>query len=268
MKAIEEYLLTTKLFCGHCLAMMTGISGTSKTGKSHHYYKCNQAKLKKCDKKAVRKESVENMVVQHCRSFLTDENIKKITQEVVKVFNEENDEAEIKRLNKLIKENERKQNNLVSAISECDLESARQAFYGQLTKLDSDKKQIEQQLASIKLSRDELTESEIKFFLIHLRNGIIQDEKYRKMLVNVLVQAIYLYDNKLTIIFNVNNQPVEFEVSLIEEIEVNNKEYESSFLASLAPYIKTTTSRLWFFSVLPILYFLRPVVLALILGLS
>lgn len=30
-KAKVDYLLTTKLFCGHCKAAMTGISGTSKT---------------------------------------------------------------------------------------------------------------------------------------------------------------------------------------------------------------------------------------------
>ena len=40
-RAKEEYLLTTKLFCGHCREMMTGISGTSKTGAIHNYYTCN-----------------------------------------------------------------------------------------------------------------------------------------------------------------------------------------------------------------------------------
>ena len=32
-----EYLLTTKLFCGHCKNMMVGYSGTSKTGKQYHH---------------------------------------------------------------------------------------------------------------------------------------------------------------------------------------------------------------------------------------
>ena len=40
-KAKTEYLLTTKLFCGHCKDMMVGYSGTSKTGKLHT--KCCQA---------------------------------------------------------------------------------------------------------------------------------------------------------------------------------------------------------------------------------
>jgi DNA invertase Pin-like site-specific DNA recombinase len=50
-KADEEYILTTKLFCGKCGAMMVGVGGTSKTGKVHHYYKCGNLIYKKsCDR--------------------------------------------------------------------------------------------------------------------------------------------------------------------------------------------------------------------------
>ena len=36
-KADEEYLLTTKLFCGKCGALMFGESGTSATGRTYYY---------------------------------------------------------------------------------------------------------------------------------------------------------------------------------------------------------------------------------------
>jgi hypothetical protein len=40
-KAIDEnYLLTTKLFCGHCKCAMTGVSGTSHTEKIYQSYWC------------------------------------------------------------------------------------------------------------------------------------------------------------------------------------------------------------------------------------
>ena len=35
-KADEEYLLTTKLFCGKCGALMFGESGTSATGRTYY----------------------------------------------------------------------------------------------------------------------------------------------------------------------------------------------------------------------------------------
>ena len=56
-KAEDDYLLTTKLFCGYCGAYLCGESGTSRTGKVHHYYKCVSVKKKRteCHKKPVRK---------------------------------------------------------------------------------------------------------------------------------------------------------------------------------------------------------------------
>ncbi len=38
-KADEEYLLTTKLFCGHCERMLAGESGRSRNGEVHYYYR-------------------------------------------------------------------------------------------------------------------------------------------------------------------------------------------------------------------------------------
>lgn len=51
-KGKMEYLLTTKLFCGHCKEPMTGYGGTSKTGTRYHYYKCNGSKKGACKKNA------------------------------------------------------------------------------------------------------------------------------------------------------------------------------------------------------------------------
>ena len=52
-KAEKEYLLTTKLFCGHCGRMMIGESGKGRNGTTHRYYKCGAAKRRQgCHKKS------------------------------------------------------------------------------------------------------------------------------------------------------------------------------------------------------------------------
>ena len=38
-KAENDYILTTKLFCGECKSLMVGESGTSFTKQVYHYYK-------------------------------------------------------------------------------------------------------------------------------------------------------------------------------------------------------------------------------------
>ena len=52
-KAEEDYLLTTKLFCGCCGAYMCGESGKGRSGEVHRYYKCVSIKKRRanCNKK-------------------------------------------------------------------------------------------------------------------------------------------------------------------------------------------------------------------------
>ena len=73
-KAEDDYLLTTKLFCGYCGALMFGESGTSRTGEVHRYYKCATAKKHKgCKKKTVRKQWLEDLVVNQTMQLVRDD---------------------------------------------------------------------------------------------------------------------------------------------------------------------------------------------------
>ncbi len=57
--AKDDYLLTTKLFCGKCGAMMVAQAGTSGTNKKvHRYYACVRQKKHKCDKKMLHKTAI------------------------------------------------------------------------------------------------------------------------------------------------------------------------------------------------------------------
>jgi len=64
-KAKVKYLLSGKLFCGHCGSTMVGESGHSHTGAVYYYYACqNRKKHKSCDKRPVAKEWIENLVAE------------------------------------------------------------------------------------------------------------------------------------------------------------------------------------------------------------
>ena len=88
-KAEEEYLLTTKLFCGHCGRMMIGESGKSHTGVIYRYYKCGDAKRKLgCHKKAVKKDWIERIAVQYTiQRVFQDELIAQIADKLVELQN-------------------------------------------------------------------------------------------------------------------------------------------------------------------------------------
>ena len=74
-KAEDDYLLTTKLFCGYCGAYLCGESGKSRNGTIHHYYKCVSVKKKRtdCKKKPVRKQWLEDLVVNEVMKVAMDD---------------------------------------------------------------------------------------------------------------------------------------------------------------------------------------------------
>ena len=88
-KAEDDYLLTTKLFCGYCGALMFGESGTSRTGEVHRYYKCATAKKHKgCKKKTVRKQWLEDLVTMQL--VKDDAAMESIIAKVMELQNKEN----------------------------------------------------------------------------------------------------------------------------------------------------------------------------------
>lgn len=218
-RAKTEYLLTTKLFCGHCKDMMVGVSGTSKSGKLHNYYQCKKQKLKLCDKKTVTKDYIEDIVVNEARNQLTDENIDIIAKEIVKVCENEKDSSNLKRLEKTLNENLKKKDNLIIAVSECDIESVRKSLYQELSKIEDKVKTIEKQISIEEAQYVNLEYDEIRFFFEQLKNGDINDKKYRKILITTLINRVYLYDTKAMLIFNTQNKSIEIEISLVNDIE-------------------------------------------------
>lgn len=212
----DEYILTTKLFCGKCKDMMTGYGGTSKSGKVYRYYACNNMKKKLCDKKVVGKEYIENLVVNKCRELLTDENIELIAKEIVKVAERDREHSNVRRLEKLLSDNEKAVTNLMKALETGEIA---ELITARIKEKQRERTEIEKQLAVENIALVRLTEPQIKFFLTQIRDGDADDMKYRKALVTTLVNRIYLYDNKITFILNAGNSPVEITEQLLDDIE-------------------------------------------------
>lgn len=230
-KAKEEYILTTKLYCGHCKEMMTGTCGTSATGVTYYYYICNGVKKKKCNRKNVQKHIIENIVVNKCRELLTDENISNIAKNVYEICQRENSQScLIKALEKEVKELNKNIKNLLVALENgqnVDLISER------ITLKRVELVKAEEQLESEKLKLVNLTQEQIIFFLEDLRNGDINDIKYRKTLVNIFVNRIYLYDDKYTMLLNVGNKRITINNILLKEMDTNFKKADSLFFDRL-----------------------------------
>ena len=228
-KADEEYLLTTKLFCGKCGALMFGESGTSATGRTYYYYKCANVKRRKgCNKKTVQKDWLEDLVVRETMKLIQDDAvIDKIVQLVMDVQNQEN--TMIPLLEKQLREVNKKLDNLMKAIED--------GLYTRTTKerleaLEIQKDELTAKIADEKLKKPSFNEDFIRFWLLKFRKFDISQKKQRKALIEIFVNAIFLYDDRMLITFNYKDgtQTVRFEDTLTAD---DTKE-KSSDLSSLA----------------------------------
>lgn len=70
-----RYWLSGKLVCGRCGAPMTGVSGTSATGKVYGYYYCANARKHACGMRKLRQERIEALVGECLRHLLADSEL-------------------------------------------------------------------------------------------------------------------------------------------------------------------------------------------------
>ena len=212
-KADEEYLLTTKLFCGKCGALMFGESGTSATGRTYYYYKCANVKRRKgCNKKTVQKDWLEDLVVRETMKLIQDDAvIDKIVQLVMDVQNQEN--TTIPLLEKQLREVNKKLDNLMKAIED--------GLYTRTTKerleaLEIQKDELTVKIADEKLKKPSFNENFIRFWLMKFRKFDISQKKQRKAPIEIFVNAVFLYDDRMLLTFNYKDgtQIVRFEDTL------------------------------------------------------
>ena len=198
-KAEDDYLLTTKLFCGMCGAMMFGECGTGRNKVVHHYYKCATAKrFKTCKKKTVRKEWLEDLVIAETTKLIQDDAvIDAIVAEVMELQDQENTTLPL--LEKQMREVENGIENMLNAIQAGVLTNSTKS---RLEKLEAQQKELEVRIAEEKIARPRLSENQVRFWLTRFRKLDPNVKSHRETLINTFVNAVYLYDEKVLITFN------------------------------------------------------------------
>ena len=198
-KAEERYLLTTKLFCGKCGRMMIGECGTSRAGVKHYYYKCGSAKRKTgCDKKAVRKQWIEDLVVEHTmRMILNDTVVSDVAALVVQAQDREN--TDLPALQNQLAQTERGIENLLNAIQQGIFTASTKQ---RLDELEAAKEELTVRILQEQIAKPRMTEEEVRFWICRFRELDTTKEEHRQRLIDSFVNAVYVYDDKILLIFN------------------------------------------------------------------
>ena len=181
-KAEDDYLLTTKLFCGYCGAYLCGESGTSRTGVVHHYYKCVSVKKKRkeCHKKPVKKGWIEDLVVSETMKMIMDDDaIEAIVSMLMEL--QEQDNTNIPLYERQLQETNTKIRNLINAIQQGVLTKSTKES---LEELEAAKEELETRLANEQLSKPPKISAEFMTFWLHrFRKLDVTKQSHQKMLI-------------------------------------------------------------------------------------
>lgn len=160
----------------------------------------------------MQKDWLEDLVVRETMKLIQDDAvIDKIVQLVMDVQNQEN--TTIPLLEKQLREVNKKLDNLMKAIED--------GLYTRTTKerleaLENQKDELTAKIADEKLKKPSFNEDFIRFWLMKFRKFDISQKKQRKALIEIFVNAIFLYDDRMLITFNYKDgtQTVRFEDTL------------------------------------------------------
>ena len=209
-KSGKPYILSGKLFCGYCGNLMTAETGTSQTGKLHHYYKCFGRKKNKhrCKKKSYRQQEMEDLVFKTTIDYvLQPQVIQSVAEQVVTKFNSEiTKTATLENLENELKVKEKAINSLLSAIEQGLITKSAK---DRLIALETQKDELEAKISLEKAKQIKPLEvDKVKAFLDFFAHRKYENDQEKNEFFNSFINRVVLYDDKILIFYNTDtNRP-------------------------------------------------------------
>ena len=221
-KAEDDYLLTTKLFCGTCGAMMVGESGTSASkGRKYHYYRCvNTKKHKTCNAKhkSVRKIPLENAVVNATMAKVMDDHfVEYIADRVMELQSQES--SELPALRQQLAETERGIENMLNAIQMGIINASTKQ---RLDELEERKKDIELRIIQEEIKKPLLSREDVTFWICRFRKLDVDKLDERRRLIDSFVNSVTIFDDHILITFNYRDGETSLDFSDIESSDLQS----------------------------------------------
>lgn len=155
--------------------------------------------------------------------MLSDENISIIADEVSQLAEDDLSKSNYMFLKNTVKELEKQKSNLIKSLKlGTNSESFQKMIYQEFESIEKQVNEVEKEIRKEENIYQSISKEQIMFFLTNLRNGNIHDAKYRKMLIDVLINKIYLFDDKVKIVFTTQHDKVEFKIDFIEGMEMSS----------------------------------------------
>ncbi len=196
-KAKVDYLLTGKIFCSKCGGAMVGMSAHG----NYTYYECSTRKrTKQCDIKPIRRKKIEDAVLRCTLSLLTNETIQELAKQVAALSRKEcAQNSELQSVEVAIRETENRIENISNAIAQGIITPTTKRM---LEQAENDRAQLlhrKNELQSIGVYP--VTAQQVIFWLERFRDFDIDNSEDRHMIVDSLINSVFVYDDGTINIF-------------------------------------------------------------------
>lgn len=208
-KALVDYMLSGKVICGHCNKLATGTASTSHTGRKYFYYTCSGRRGHNgCTKTPIRKELLEEAVVNDTVEMLTPEVIEYLADLAVKASEKERqDYTLISSLQAEISEYEKSIERLLKLV-ENGADSP--TLSKRLNELEKAKRSAERSLVKEEAEYFLLDKDQVIFFLTQFTQGDKADPEFQRRIIDLLINSVIVWDDeddgdgthKITITYN------------------------------------------------------------------
>ena len=200
-----EYLLSCKCHCGYCGKLLNGETGTGKSGRSYHYYKCRGAKRGgNCELKAIPQQKLEEIVISRTISdVLSDDLIESLTDKIMALQIRQQNESPENGLKKRLRDIQKREDNLVTAIENGGSASLSE----RLRALEEEEEKIKVEISRAELKKPIIPREIISGWLQSFRSGDKDSPAFRKKLVDTFVADVVVMNDEVTIFYNIEKEP-------------------------------------------------------------
>ena len=197
------YLLTGKLYCGHCESPMVGISGTGRHGTMCFYYSCNGKRLKHiCDKQNIRRDSIELAVTQAVHEMLMDDELLEWMSDQAVAWQESpEDRQEADGIIKSLEDVQKRKRNLLEGMEKYGIFT--DTTRDRIVELEKEEKELIRRKAAIDRRRESyFSKDDILSYLEMLRDGDVRDKKFQEQMIDAFIGRIFVFDDHFRVYFN------------------------------------------------------------------
>ena len=205
---------------------MIADSGRSCNGKMYQYYSCRAKKkrLHYCPKRNEEKGFCEWYVTERTVDFLKNsKNVNIIANDIINYYEKNINNIEIKRIKNECSKTKKELDNALNLIINTKNKKLITMLENKITELSQKLEDLQMYQSKLELeynlqiSQDDI----INFFNAYIKGDLL-DKKFQKRIIDNLVSAIYLYDDKIVIYFNTKNGKQVLYIGNNDSLQITN----------------------------------------------